>query len=327
MIHSSTTPGGNVADANLCALEHKGARQADRGRICANHHRELARALAEIVELQTFVEDVLERGSTPADGQPQTHGKRADPPAPLRLEVVASQDPRTGIAKQPGDVTGIPRTLAEWARRVCVERELTAHAAIRNPGHPQTVPIAVGVLERHLDWICEQTWVDEFHAAITAVLDQARRNEGGHAERIVIGPCPATWEDGECGEPLWMRPGDQAVRCRRCGADWSGDHAMTRLARMMDQTRVEALCSFVFDRAVERLNLAGDVDDALAGNEWTVAGDDLISDFVRANSPDHATAVAVAIQQLTGFGDERVLRILAQIDQHHPDYRSEWKPQ
>lgn len=204
-----------------CVLTHREPKTAADGTLlCPGHHRWMHASLVDIVDTYALLPDFYEPGTAVDDGQ-QVRGKRIDPPAPVRLDVVALLDRRT-VARYPGDIVPVLAVLESWARMVREERSL------ERPKTRATVSTEASLLVAHLPWIAEQPWVDELAKEIRDVKSALHSAIGDHAPRPV-GTCPVVTEAGECGGKLYQdRYGGMSVSCAKCGEQW-GETELRRL--------------------------------------------------------------------------------------------------
>ena len=213
-----------MTDTN-CLLPHREPKTALNGRlVCPGHQRWLTDTLHDIITTTALLPHFLEPGTAVDDGH-QVKGKRVDPPAPVRLDVIALLDRRT-LARHPGDLIPVLAILEAWATLIRDERQL-------QPCRSQaTVTSEAGTLLSHLDWIICQPWVDDLAREIRDVKSALHSAIGDHAPRPV-GTCPVIHPDtGECGGKLYQdRYGGMSVTCRRCGETW-GETELRRLGLM-----------------------------------------------------------------------------------------------
>jgi hypothetical protein len=208
-----------------CLLPHRDPKAAVHGTlVCPGHNRWLRESIDDVVITYALLPHFYEPGTAIDDGQ-QVRGKRVDPPAPVRLDVVALLDKRT-VAQHPGDIVPVLAILEAWARLIREERQLQPcrrHA---------TVTSEAGTLLAHIDWIICQPWVDDLAREIREVKSALHSAIGDHAPRPV-GTCPVVHPDtGECGGKLYQdRYGGMSVTCRRCGETW-GETELRRLGLM-----------------------------------------------------------------------------------------------
>ena len=208
-----------------CVLPHRDPKTAANGTlVCPGHTRWLTESIDDVVVTYALLPHFYEPGTAIDDGQ-QVRGKRVDPPAPVRLDVVALLDKRT-IARHPGDIVPVLAILEAWARLIREERQLQPcrrHA---------TVTSEAGTLLAHIDWIICQPWVDDLAREIREVKSALHSAIGDHAPRPV-GTCPVVHPDtGECNGKLYQdRYGGMSVTCRRCGETW-GETELRRLGLM-----------------------------------------------------------------------------------------------
>ena len=209
-----------------CVLRHREPKTArDGALLCRGHIVWLSDAIDDILVTCALLPAFLEPGSAVDDGR-QVKGKRVDPPAPVRLDVVALSDRRTQ-SRHAGDIYPVLAVLESWARLVREERKL------QRPRFPATILSETSLLEGHLDWIVAQPWVDDLAAELRQAQGALHSAIGDHAPRPV-GRCPVVHPDaGECGGPLFQdRYGGLSVSCRACGEVW-GETELRRLGLMV----------------------------------------------------------------------------------------------
>ena len=182
------------------------------GMLCARCHGRLARDLADIITCWSLLSELHE----PGRGGSGHHGKRADPPAPVNLDVTDVTDPRT---------SGVIAAMG-WAQIVVEERRLSVA--------PSDVADAAALIARHIDWVAAQDWADDACDEISAAA-RTLRHITGDAPDPPIGTCPDIDPRGEhdtCGGPLRWVDGSTAVVCGRCGSAWA-DADMPHLLRVV----------------------------------------------------------------------------------------------
>ena len=185
-------------------------------RLCQRHHGRLARDLADIVTCWSLLAELHEPGRGTGGG----HGKHADPPAPVNLDVADITDPRTS------------QVIAAmgWARIVVEDRRLAVL--------PSDVAECAGLLTRHLEWVAAQDWADEACDEISAAARTLRWATGDNPD-APLGTCPDIDPRGEqdrCGGPLRWVEGTTAVRCGRCGSHWA-EADLPHILRVVQPTR------------------------------------------------------------------------------------------
>lgn len=185
-------------------------------RLCGHHHGRLARDLNDIITNWSLLAELHE----PSRGGTGTHGKRADPPAPVNIDVADITDPRTS------------QVIAAmgWAQIVVEERRLAVA--------PSDVADAAALLTRHLEWVAAQVWADE---ACDEIGQAARvlRHITGDMPDAPLGKCPDIDPRGEadrCGGPMRWADGTATVVCGRCGSSW-GEADMPNLLRVLEPAR------------------------------------------------------------------------------------------
>jgi hypothetical protein len=208
-----------------CQLPHREPRQAlDGALVCRHHHGWLRDSIDDIVITYALLPHFYEPGTAVDDGH-QVKGKRVDPPAPVRLDVVALLDRRTAY-RHPGDIVPVLAILEAWATLVRDERKI-------QPCRNTTVTSEAGLLLGHLDWIIGEPFVTDFAEEIRQVKSALHSAIGDHAPRPV-GTCPVIHPDNdtECGGKLYQdRYGGMSVTCRKCGETW-GETELRRLGLM-----------------------------------------------------------------------------------------------
>jgi hypothetical protein len=162
---------------------------------------------------------------TTATVDPDTrYGRRADPPAPMRLDIIDLLDHRHGPCGD--EFHGALGALAGWVRVTAEDRRVALPDG--------TMSAMAGFLLRHLDWIVQQPFVDDLTSEIRALHRQLATAVGIHPP-APVGHCTATGADGnQCGGPLWPdRIG--GVVCGTCGDRWSS-LALARLGARIGAT-------------------------------------------------------------------------------------------
>jgi len=213
-----------------CLLPHREPKTAlHSAHVCRHHHSWLRETIDDIVTTYALLPHFYEPGTAVDDGH-QVKGKRVDPPAPIRLDVVALLDRRT-VSQHPGDIVPVLAILESWAALVREERHLRRQ-------HPTTVTSEANLILGHLDWIICQTWVDELAKEIRDVKSALHSAIGDHAPRPV-GTCPVVHpETGECGGKLYQdRYGGMSVSCQTCGETWD-EHDLRRLGLVINHLAV-----------------------------------------------------------------------------------------
>lgn len=287
------TKGAAVPDATNCAIGAKPHR-ADHGlHTCAWHLQELSHLLRAIEDETALLE------TRPSMAIRYDHGGSglASERSPARLDVIAMRDPRTRLwarDTEPAYAPPTPKsvgpwclmcdhdtcsawragrqrdhhddeadagsdqvmsalgTLHSWARAVREDRHLATPDHITVTGERDT-------LTRHLQWVCAQPWVDEFHDEIRR-LAATLRHANGHRPERPITRCVVPTDDGLCGGNIWVQEidtlawrvlpdrcerqpvtvHDGAAICDTCGAAWTSPEDKARLKLMIEQTAADA---------------------------------------------------------------------------------------
>ena len=213
-----------------CVLRHREPREARHGYLCAGHYRWLRSALNDVLVTAAMLPAFLEQGSVERDPHLPPTKNHLDPPVPIRLEVVALSDRRTGAAVNRGDITPALAILESWARIVREDQ------ALASPTTQATLMTEAGLLGRHADYIAAQPWIDDLAAELRGILGAMHAAIGDYAPRPV-GRCQADVDDGVCGGALLQdRYGMLSVTCRKCGDNWS-ETELRRLGLLLDQGR------------------------------------------------------------------------------------------
>lgn len=205
-----------VACVNGCTRRH-----ADRTRhpvrvdlprlVCDRCVDRLDTWLREIPEHYDRLPELLEHGTVDSETR---FGRYGDAPAPMRLDIWDLLDTRQGRNRRgtvAEDCRGALGALIGWGRLVAEERRITAPAS--------WVSGQVEFLLRHLAWIAEQVWVDDFTAEMRGLHRQLAAAVGIQPP-LPVGRCAALVDDEPCGGPLWP---DHVggVHCGVCGDRWS----------------------------------------------------------------------------------------------------------
>lgn len=191
-----------------------------RSRVCGRCETNLTRWLTEIPDNYALLPGFIHHGTTEQNPDSKAT-KRSEAAAPMRLEVIDLLDERLG-RKWSGltptaDRRGVIGVLQAHSDRVIDERDLILPAETTVTGHAK-------FLIRHLLWICEQDWVDEFTSELKH-LAKSVSEAAGIFRRPPVGRCHVpTDEDGTpCAGPLFASDFG-GVNCARCAATWDAAH-------------------------------------------------------------------------------------------------------
>lgn len=188
----------------------------DPSQVCRRCEDRMLGWLEKIPEHYALLPAFLEPGSVDANPESKTT-KAANPPVPVRLEVLDLLDTRHGRrwqGTQPADDRrGVLGTLESWARLVREEKNITTSQGC-------TVAYEAATLRRHLLWVCEQPWVTELYEDLKLLHRQLSDAVGDYRPKPV-GVCQVVTEDGECQGALMPSRYAVGVHCGRCGASWS----------------------------------------------------------------------------------------------------------
>lgn len=176
--------------------------------VCEWHYREYRDAIADLVDLYALLPTMLDPSSAPdATG---IKPKRTDPPAPLRLEVVALMDPRTQTSDTSMHVIGV---LGSWAGMIREELNLAQPAV-------ETMTSAQRTLVKHAVWCAGRGWFNDMRTEVLDVVKALRTVTGMHPPKPV-GRCHLPGKDDEkCNGHVFEIEGTGGLRCSRCRAQW-----------------------------------------------------------------------------------------------------------
>lgn len=122
---------------------------------------------------------------------------------------------------------------------------------------PVTISGERALLNRHLEWIAQQDWVDEFFSEVKELLFQLKR-ANDHTPDKPHCRCPVIADDEPCRgsvwvhdeiQPVWRRYPDRCSQtwekapgsavCDTCGSVWATDGEKARLKRMVEYQAAE----------------------------------------------------------------------------------------
>lgn len=119
----------------------------------------------------------------------------------------------------------IPHVLGSWVQLVSEEREV-------KPGTGDVADLCVW-LDRNLDWITRQDWVDEFHTDLQDLRGRLR-TATGNGGQSPVGYCIELLDTGECRAPIYMPRGEKPrapdepitdlpeLKCPACDSRYTG---------------------------------------------------------------------------------------------------------
>lgn len=255
--------GTQATGAGLCVLRHQKGRRpvATVGTVCDSHLADLRDLLADVSELWEILPWVNQVLSTPAPGNPEAKPTRqAHPPAPVNLAYLALLDPATRPLGEvevnewrngpDGSSNGaeIPRAfalLSGWCRRVHDGRR----GGREFVGDVGDVPELVAYLRRHLLWIVEQEWLEEFQQQLRMLRSALLSATGESPGPQPLADCPycgtALYTDHDAEVRRLRRQGEFSsadirarsdfVKCPSCRTVWDGWPALRRLALIAEQ--------------------------------------------------------------------------------------------
>lgn len=212
----------------LCILAHDEPRMQQVGWVCSWHRRRMDSLVDDVKTDWLDLALIMEAGSAPIDGRSESRrSKQPYPPAPANLEAVALRDPRSSVRRDSkgdpmrGEVPSVLSVVASWVQLLAEERPITADL-------PSSVIAQLDLLARHHDWICEQTWVDDYWRELSE-LRTALRSALHDKTFVRIGTCYLPTTTGRCDGPLLRRNGSQSVQCFRCRESWTTPQQLARL--------------------------------------------------------------------------------------------------
>lgn len=187
--------------------------------LCTRCEARLHDWLTKIPESFALVPMFLEHGTT--EGNPESKAtKKADAPAPMRLDVIDILDTRLGRkwlgTEVSEDRRGPTGTLIAWATLIADERTL--------PSHPDTITGCCQLIDRHRLWAAEQDWIDELYNDVKTI-NRTLSDAIGDYRKKPVGHCHVIPEGAQkpCGGPLFASTYG-GVTCARCRATWDAGH-------------------------------------------------------------------------------------------------------
>jgi hypothetical protein len=214
-----------------CVMPHPEREPALDGLLlCRRHRRRMDDDVSEIGLLIVDTQRITD-GGAPQDSGPRggKSKKRADPPAPGDVAIMALYDRRNATSRLPGDesepVPAVLAVVASWTLLLAEERPLTATL-------PRSVLAQLDLLRRHHEWIAAQLYIDDY---LLEMGELRKALTGCVRDRtfIKVGTCDLPADDRLCGGALMMKNGEDTVTCRECGAAWSDPRERARLAWRM----------------------------------------------------------------------------------------------
>lgn len=192
-----------------------------RSHLCARCEDNLDKWLGGIATTWPLLPLFVEHGTTESNPDSKAT-KRAEAPAPMRLEIIDLLDTRLGRkwngTAAANDRRGVAGTMQVHVERLAEERSLTVLPA------PGDVGEAARLLRRHRLWLAEQEWVDYLYEDIRTMHRQLSDAVGDYRPKPV-GKCHLVPDDTDepCGGPL-MANRHGGVHCGRCKATWDAAH-------------------------------------------------------------------------------------------------------
>jgi hypothetical protein len=202
-----------------CVCHHHKPAAATHNLLCKHHNQKLDTLTHYITEAHKLLKYFYEPGTAQDDGK-QIHGKRIDPPAPVRLDILSILDRRTTY-KHPGDPVPVARIIEDWCGIIREDRNITT---------PTTPNLSddLQLINTHLEWITQQEWVKDFLAELLIVRN-ALANAIGDNSPKPVGNCPITTDTQTCDGKLFQNPNNGlSVSCNTCGETW-GELELKRL--------------------------------------------------------------------------------------------------
>lgn len=241
----SCSPCGNDAELSdaVCVLAHPEREERWSGLLCKRHRRQMDHDVTEIGLLIIDSQRIIDGGApTETGGGSGKRKKRADPPAPGDLGIMALFDSRSTTAPIPetkarnwnantgrmesnaaGEMPSVLSIVASWLLLVAEERPLTSAL-------PQSVLGQLDLLHRHHEWLAAQPYVDDYLLEMGELRKALAQVVRDHKARR-IGTCDLPTDDGpKCGGALIIDNGSDVIRCVSCRAQWITPDEQARLA-------------------------------------------------------------------------------------------------
>lgn len=188
--------------------------------LCPRCEDNLDRWLASIASTWPLLPLFVAHGT--ADKNPDSKAtKRAEAPAPMRLEIIDLLDTRLGrkwYGTAPAhDRRGPAGLIQQHVERLTEERQLT------NTPNPQDVSECARLLRRHRLWLAEQDWAPYLYEDARD-MHRALSDAIGDYKPRPVGKCPLVPDDADtpCDGPL-LSNRHGGVRCGRCAATWDAE--------------------------------------------------------------------------------------------------------
>ncbi len=192
-----------------------------RAQICPRCEKQMAGWLNKIPENYDLLPTFIEHGTTQANPENKAT-KRAEAPAPMRLEIIDLLDTRLG-RKWNGTAPAHDRRGAIGTLRVHVERLIDERPLTATHYEDKSVRQACDLLHRHRLWLAEQDWITYLYDDVST-LNRALADAVGDFRRPPVGRCHVIPENAEtaCGGPLFANA-TGGVHCVRCRSEWEPD--------------------------------------------------------------------------------------------------------
>lgn len=211
--------GGRV-EPRYCAINRNHPNPDTPATACDRCTDDIRHWLNTIPDTYTLLTLFVEHGTTTANPDSKAT-KRAEAPAPMRLEIIDLLDNRHGrrwLGLVPTtDRRGTAGALKVHTDRLIDERNLTT------PHDDANITAACALLNRHLLWLTEQTWIDELHTDLKQ-LNRALSDAIGDYRPKPVGRChlPLETQEDPCGGALLANKAG-GVRCANCHATWDAN--------------------------------------------------------------------------------------------------------
>lgn len=170
-----------------------------RKRACTVCSTQLYDMLADIATLSSFLRVLLAPGRALSD---QPVGRATDAaPAPLRVDVLA-------LLTDTGDLS-IAGVLGPYVAATARGRHLSAEQ-----------PYAPEMLRRHVDWLIEQPWLEEFTADVRRIQRSVKAVCGEGTTVVAVHQEPTGDAGRVCGGSIVASTWTDEAACTACGASW-----------------------------------------------------------------------------------------------------------
>lgn len=225
-----TNTDDEIAVRHLCPLPHRGhtPQITPPATICDAHADAYRDRITDIRRLWDVIDELAQSAR---DGNSQSGSKSQ---APVRLDIIALQDPHTDDR---GDIPNAPRILTTTANWIAQRRRLTPVA---------TATAALSLIQVHHLALTDHPTPTDPWRGLQRIWLYLRRLAGEN--RHVLGYCQEPHPDhpddpdAECGGALFYTPNSLArpVVCSQCGDTWSATAISIAIEQMALRDQLES---------------------------------------------------------------------------------------